>query len=52
VVQDDVLILESFNTDFTKKYKGQAPLVLLPSTKEEVSEILKYCSDKNIAVVP
>jgi hypothetical protein len=30
VIKDDVLILDSFNTDFTKKYKGSAPVVLVP----------------------
>jgi FAD/FMN-containing dehydrogenase len=26
--------------------------VLTPTTTEEISKILKYCSDKNLAVVP
>ena len=30
VIKNDVLILDSFNTDFTKKYKGSAQVVLVP----------------------
>ncbi|KAF3912909.1 hypothetical protein AA313_de0208248 [Arthrobotrys entomopaga] len=44
--------VESFNTDWLRKYRGQSKLVLKPKTVEEVSEILKYCNEKNLAVVP
>lgn len=35
-----------------RKYRGHAKLVLKPSTTEQVSQILKYCNEHNLAVVP
>jgi FAD/FMN-containing dehydrogenase len=35
-----------------RKYRGHAKLVLKPSTTEQVSQILKYCNDNLLAVVP
>ena len=34
------------------KYKGKSTLVLKPKTTEQVSEIMKYCDSKRIAIVP
>jgi FAD/FMN-containing dehydrogenase len=34
------------------KYFGNSPILLKPKTTKEVSEILKYCYEKRIAVVP
>jgi FAD/FMN-containing dehydrogenase len=34
------------------KYKGKASTVLRPKTTQEVSEILKWCWNKRIGVVP
>lgn len=47
--QDDI---EPFNGDWMRKYRGHSELVLKPGSTEEVSKILKYCNDKNLAVVP
>lgn len=44
--------LEFFNEDWMRKYKGQSKLVLKPSTTEQISQILKYCNEKKLAVVP
>ena len=44
--------LEAFNEDWMRKYRGHGKLVLKPSTTEEVSQILEYCNDKMLAVVP
>ncbi|KAJ4321591.1 D-lactate ferricytochrome c oxidoreductase [Fusarium piperis] len=44
--------LEPFNEDWMHKYRGQARLVLRPSSTEEVSGILKYCNEQRLAVVP
>ncbi|KAI5959580.1 AIP2 [Candida pseudojiufengensis] len=41
-----------YNEDWMRKYKGQSKLVLKPKTTEQVSQILKYCNDNNLAVVP
>lgn len=44
--------LEFFNEDWMRKYKGQSQLVLKPKTTEQVANILKYCNEKKLAVVP
>lgn len=44
--------IESFNSDWMRKYRGHAKLVLKPQSTEEVSKILKYCNDNMLAVVP
>ncbi|KAI5953330.1 AIP2 [Candida jiufengensis] len=41
-----------YNEDWMRKYKGKSNLVLKPKTKEQVSQILKYCNEHNLAVVP
>lgn len=35
-----------------RKYRGHTKLVLKPESTEQVSEILKYCNDNMLAVVP
>lgn len=47
--QDD---LEAYNTDWMNKYKGQSRVVVKPKTTEEVSQVMKYCYEQGIAVVP
>eukprot|EP01138_Halocafeteria_seosinensis_P011454 gb/GECG01011699.1/.p1 GENE.gb/GECG01011699.1/~~gb/GECG01011699.1/.p1 ORF type:complete len:534 (+),score=57.20 gb/GECG01011699.1/:1-1602(+) len=49
---DDPLDMESYNTDWMRKYQGYSPLVLVPKSTEQVSQILKYCNDNVINVVP
>lgn len=44
--------LQSANTDWMRKYKGSSKLLLQPKTTDEVSQILKYCSSRCLAVVP
>lgn len=44
--------LEFYNEDWMRKYKGQSQLVLKPKTTQQVSEILKYCNNEKLAVVP
>ncbi|KAF8541594.1 FAD linked oxidase domain-containing protein [Trichophaea hybrida] len=44
--------LESFNTDWMRKYRGQTRLVVKPKTIEDVSKILKHCNERKLAVVP
>ncbi|KAL3476436.1 hypothetical protein BJX99DRAFT_246802 [Aspergillus californicus] len=44
--------IEPFNGDWMRKYRGHTKLVLKPQSKEEVSDILKYCNGKKLAVVP
>lgn len=44
--------LEAFNTDWMRKYRGQTRLVVKPRSTADVSKILKYCSERGLAVVP
>jgi FAD/FMN-containing dehydrogenase len=44
--------IEPYNSDWMRKYRGQAKLVLKPGSAEEVSKILKYCNENMLAVVP
>ena len=44
--------LEGFNTDWIRKYRGKSQLVLKPKSTQEVSDIMKYCSKRKLAVVP
>ncbi|GKV41551.1 hypothetical protein SLEP1_g49064 [Rubroshorea leprosula] len=51
VVQDED-VLATANTDWMRKYKGSSKLLLQPRSTEEVSEILKYCNSRHLAVAP
>ena len=44
--------LDSYNIDWMNKYKGSSECVLLPSTTEEVSDILRYCNHHHLSIVP
>lgn len=44
--------LEAYNSDWMRKYRGHTRLVVKPKTTEEVSNLLKYCNDNMLAVVP
>jgi FAD/FMN-containing dehydrogenase len=52
VTRDATDDIEPFNADWMRKYKGHAKLVLKPGSTEEVSQVLKYCNDRMLAVVP
>lgn len=44
--------LDPFNNDWMGRYHGKATTVLKPKTTQEVSEIVKWCSQKRIGIVP
>ncbi|RVW51792.1 D-2-hydroxyglutarate dehydrogenase, mitochondrial [Vitis vinifera] len=44
--------LSAANMDWMRKYKGSSKLLLQPRSTEEVSQILKYCNSRCLAVVP
>ncbi|XP_059618866.1 D-2-hydroxyglutarate dehydrogenase, mitochondrial [Phlebotomus argentipes] len=48
----DATEVESYNIDFLKSVRGYSRVVLKPKTTQEVSEILKYCNKRKIAVCP
>ena len=52
VTQDAGEDLEGYNSDWMRKYRGQARLVLRPESTEQVSQVLKYCNEEMIAVNP
>lgn len=41
-----------YNIDWIKTVRGNSNVVLKPKTTEEVSEIMKYCHSRKLAVVP
>ncbi|XP_042494676.1 D-2-hydroxyglutarate dehydrogenase, mitochondrial [Macadamia integrifolia] len=51
VIQDEDRLLAA-NEDWQRKYKGSSKLLLQPRNTEEVSQILKYCDSRCLAVVP
>ena len=52
VTQDATEDLEPFNSDWMRKYKGHTKLVVKPGSTKDVSSVLKYCNDNDLAVVP
>ncbi|EFA85427.1 Putative actin interacting protein [Heterostelium album PN500] len=44
--------LVGYNHDWMNKYHGNSQLVLRPKSTEQVSQILKYCNERRLAVVP
>ena len=44
--------LVPYNSDWLRKYPGDSRVVVLPSSTEEVQEILRYCHQRRLPVVP
>lgn len=44
--------VDLYNTDWMGNYRGSGQVVLRPKTTKEVSEILKHCNERRLAVVP
>lgn len=51
-VVTDTNQLQSFNTDWTRRYTGHSKLALFPSNTEHVRAIMQYCTERRLAVVP
>ncbi|XP_073711315.1 D-2-hydroxyglutarate dehydrogenase, mitochondrial isoform X4 [Misgurnus anguillicaudatus] len=45
-------LLKSYNIDWLKSVQGHSEVLLRPKTTEEVSQIIKYCDEHNLAVCP
>lgn len=43
---------QGFNIDWIGSVRGNSNVVLKPKTTEEVSEIVKYCSSRKLAICP
>ncbi|XP_065364748.1 D-2-hydroxyglutarate dehydrogenase, mitochondrial [Calliphora vicina] len=52
VLKDGEDDLQGYNVDFLRSVRGNSKLVLKPGSTQEVSEILKYCNDRRLAVCP
>ncbi|KAG5644747.1 hypothetical protein DXG03_007876 [Asterophora parasitica] len=44
--------LHLYNSDWMGKYRGTSTTVLKPKTTEQVSEIVKWCNERRIGIVP
>eukprot|EP00762_Andalucia_godoyi_P008003 ANDGO_03503.mRNA.1 mitochondrial Probable D-2-hydroxyglutarate dehydrogenase len=44
--------LSRYNRDWMGKFMGSSGVVLRPTSTSQVSDILRYCNDRRIAVVP
>ncbi|XP_051638400.1 D-2-hydroxyglutarate dehydrogenase, mitochondrial isoform X1 [Manacus candei] len=44
--------VKPFNVDWLKSVRGCSQLVLKPQTTAEVSQVLRYCYERNLAVTP
>ncbi|NXK44286.1 D2HDH protein, partial [Chauna torquata] len=44
--------LRPFNVDWLRSVRGCSKLLLKPQTAAEVSQVLRYCSERNLAVNP
>ena len=52
ITENNELLLEKYNTDWTKHYKGVSKVVLKPKTTNEIKNIVSYCYNNNICIVP
>jgi hypothetical protein len=44
--------LATYNNDWLNKYHGKSQVVVKPRSTEEVSNVMKYCYENDIAIVP
>ena len=44
--------LAPWQIDWSQKFTGNSKLMLKPATTEETAEVLKYCNQRKLAVVP
>eukprot|EP00178_Gracilaria_changii_P021906 TRINITY_DN648_c0_g1_i1.p1 TRINITY_DN648_c0_g1~~TRINITY_DN648_c0_g1_i1.p1 ORF type:complete len:509 (+),score=80.13 TRINITY_DN648_c0_g1_i1:8527-10053(+) len=44
--------LQPYNVDWMHRFQGASSIALKPSTTEHVSQIMRYCNQNHIAVVP
>ncbi|KAJ6519632.1 FAD-binding domain-containing protein [Mycena sanguinolenta] len=44
--------LDPFNNDWMGKYRGQATTVLKPKTTQQASDIVRWCANRDIPIVP
>lgn len=49
MLTDDVM---GYERDWTGRYRGRTPAVVRPGSTAEVADVLRYCDQRSIAVVP
>ncbi|KAK9703215.1 D-lactate ferricytochrome c oxidoreductase [Basidiobolus ranarum] len=49
ITEEDLL---PYNQDWFQSYRGNSKVVLKPRTVQEVAQLLKYCNQEKLAVVP
>jgi FAD/FMN-containing dehydrogenase len=45
-------LLDKYNIDWTKKYRGHSSVVVRPNSNQEVASILQYCHNHHLPIVP
>ena len=48
----DPSLNSTYTVDWTRRYSGDTPAVLLPKTTEQVSQVVKWCYGNSVALVP
>uniref|UniRef100_A0A336K5L1 CSON000563 protein n=1 Tax=Culicoides sonorensis TaxID=179676 RepID=A0A336K5L1_CULSO len=51
-VLKDINETQGYNVDWLGSLRGFSSVVIRPKTTQEISSILKYCNDNNLAVCP
>ena len=51
-VLDEPALMEQYVTDWSRRWRGEAAFVVRPATTDEVSRVLRVCSDAGVPVVP
>ena len=51
-VRTDAKSLDAANEDWMRKYRGDSRVLLLPRSTDQVSDILRHCNTRGLAVVP
>ena len=41
-----------YEQDWRKRYQGQAPAIVFPRSTEEVQQIVRWCSEHQISLIP
>ena len=51
-VLDDATAFENYGRDWTKTVEPNPSVIVLPRTTDEVAQLLRYCNEHGLAVVP
>ena len=51
-VLDDPSLMDQYVEDWSRRWRGDAALVVRPGTTQEVADVLRECSSRGVTVVP